>query len=209
MPGPCDHRVSAVLIKRWVQVLGAERPEYLMIQRATFPFGVAPVAGHVDDHGNYRDAAVAEVREEVGVELDPSGLTLLDIVSLANRCRRPHEFGRLGARHLWAIYHATVPADTEVTPAPDEATRAFWASLGEIRELRGRTVRAAARAPSGVAALLALLASLHEPREVGLEPVWCGLLADDLGLIPSHPLTGLANAWAEEGRDCWGRPAPE
>jgi hypothetical protein len=54
-------------------VITDHQSRYLMFDRATFPPGTAPAAGHIDDHGTAEDAARAEVEEELGLTV--TGLT--------------------------------------------------------------------------------------------------------------------------------------
>ena len=60
-PKYCDHTSVGVLIHN-------DNNELLLIERGTFPFGMAAPAGHVDQHDSCEEAAIAEVREEVGLD---------------------------------------------------------------------------------------------------------------------------------------------
>ncbi|GLW26499.1 hypothetical protein Mame01_65410 [Microbispora amethystogenes] len=106
----CDHTSVGVLI--------SSPAGLLMFERGTPPTGIAPVAGHIDQHGSPEQAAIAEVAEEVGL-----AVTHLDLLLTAwrlNRCRRSIS-GEAG--HRWWIYQAQAtgplrPSSREVR-APD------------------------------------------------------------------------------------------
>ncbi|MGI5208965.1 NUDIX hydrolase [Spirillospora sp. CA-108201] len=119
--------------------------------------GQAPVAGHVwDAHSSYRDAAVAEVREETGLHV-----TALEYVCggyRPNRCRRGD--GPNGPGHMWEVYRATA------TGSPGSADGSMvglrFATGSEIRALAAWTVqRALGRVDAGDWRTMP-----------GLEPVW-------------------------------------
>ena len=63
-----------------------DRGELLLVERKLYPFGFAPPAGHVDDHGSFEKAAEDEIREEVG--LTSGKLKLVAEGRKDNRCRR-------------------------------------------------------------------------------------------------------------------------
>jgi 8-oxo-dGTP pyrophosphatase MutT (NUDIX family) len=81
----CDNTSVGVIITN-------EANEFLMFERATFPPGLAPVAGHVDTHGTLRQAAETEVREEVGLTV----VTLTETAANWPWCgrSRPHRPAR-------------------------------------------------------------------------------------------------------------------
>ncbi|MFE3517574.1 NUDIX hydrolase [Streptomyces sp. NPDC059166] len=106
----CDHTSVGVLIP------GPEG--LLMFERATPPTGLAPVAGHIDQHGSPEQAARSEVAEEVGLTV--TRLHPLLTQWRPNRCRRTPT-GPVG--HQWWILQAEVrgtlrPSAREVH-APD------------------------------------------------------------------------------------------
>lgn len=155
-----------------VGVLAERNGRWLFIWRNTFPFSVAPVSGHVfDEHGSYRDAAVAEMREEAGLTVEglfPTGAGGWR----PNRCRR--EPGPAGTGHLWEVYRATVSGD--LAPSPREVRLARWLSAPQMQLLANRTMlRAQGRVSDG---------SWDE--SPGIEPVWTGFLAT-LGMIRMSP----------------------
>lgn len=147
---PCDNASVGVLI----ETSGA----FWMGARATDPPGIAPPAGHVfDEHADYPAAAVAEVREELG-------LTVLALELVAggwrpNACRRGA--GPRGIGHQWQIFRATVQAGP-LTVDPGSFLNVRPYTPGEIRALTDRTV-AYARG---------------ESTAPGIEPVWVRWLVD-------------------------------
>jgi ADP-ribose pyrophosphatase YjhB (NUDIX family) len=118
-PKYCDHTSVGVLIYN-------DKGEVLLIERGTFPFGMAPVAGHVDLHSSYEEAAIAEVQEEVGLEI--TDLRLLAEGRRDNPCRRVN-----GSWHYWKIYEAK--ASGIVRLSPREARRAEWCDSKRLIEL--------------------------------------------------------------------------
>jgi len=115
----CDHTSVGVLIFN-------DKGELLLIDRGTFPFGMAPVAGHVDQHASYEDAAVAEALEEVGLEI--TDLRLVAEGRRENPCRRVN-----GSWHYWKVYKARATGVVQLNRR--EATRAEWCNLGRLKEL--------------------------------------------------------------------------
>lgn len=172
MPKKCCTTSVGVLI------LSEDRTEMLLIERATPPAGIAPVAGHaLDEHASYEDAARKEVEEEIGLEV--SGLTLLRPCGFhPGRCRRTGSAG-----HDWRLYEATVN-HTDVSASAREVADVGWWSLEEIQRLAERTVDRAA--------------GLIRPRDFelcpGLEPVWCHWLTE-LGYIS---LPAQERAWVRD-----------
>ncbi|MBA9002175.1 NUDIX hydrolase [Thermomonospora cellulosilytica] len=149
--GPvCDHRSVGIDIVRGD---GAR----LMLERVRPPFGIAPAAGHVDDHGTPEDAARAETGEELGLTV--VSLRPLTGGWLPNRCRRRVAPGRRTG-HDWSIYAATVTGD--LAPGTDEARNVGWRTPAEIQRLAERTV---AHARGRISAI-----DFND--DPGLEPVW-------------------------------------
>jgi ADP-ribose pyrophosphatase YjhB (NUDIX family) len=163
MPYKCDNASVGVLITDY-------QGRLLMIRRASFPVGIAPVAGHVfDEHTGYEEAAYAETEEEVG-------MLARGLVDTGTGGWRPN---RCGARdqgddprapgHEWKIYAAVASGEPRTT---DEAKEVGWYSQADIQALADRTARYA-------------LGGLHQKlfeAKPGLEPVWVGFL-QDLGVI--------------------------
>lgn len=148
-PKRCDNASVGVLIFDG-------RNRLLVFDRATPPWGVAPPAGHVDEHGETWQAAQAEVAEEVG--LHAFDLRLAGRGWRDNRCRRRP--GPTGDGHQWWIYRARVVGT--LTPSVRETRNARWLTAQELQAL---TVRTAAYAHGEL------------PEEEwwaapGIEPVW-------------------------------------
>ncbi|MFI6129179.1 NUDIX hydrolase [Micromonospora sp. NPDC051141] len=154
-PRRCDNTSVGVLI-------ADPAGRLLLLRRATPPVGVAPVAGHVDDHGTPADAARQEVAEEVGLTV-----RRLDLVAEGwrpNACRRPA--GPRGTGHHWFLYRAVVAGT--VRPDPAAAREVRWHTPDEVQHLVRRTV---AYANGHVTAELFADAP-------GIEPVWVRFLHD-------------------------------
>ncbi len=140
--------------------------KYLMFDRATFPPGTAPAAGHIDDHGTAEDAARAEVGEELG----------LNVVSLElavegwrhNNCRRQR--GPRGIGHQWMIFKATVTG--HLVPSVRETKNVRWISPADVQALAART-RAYATGH---------ISDDEFMDQPGIEPVWVQWL-DAVGAI--------------------------
>lgn len=151
----CDHRVVGVLITN-------PDHEYLMFTRNTPPAGIAPPAGHVDDHGTPVDAAIAETREEVGLTV--TNLHLVMNGYLPNACRR--DPGDQDHGHWWEIFAAETTGT--LNPNPREARDPSWVSPGDVAHLAERTV---ARLQRTLGRLRGFPGE-PAPDLPGLEPVW-------------------------------------
>jgi 8-oxo-dGTP pyrophosphatase MutT (NUDIX family) len=145
----CDNRSVGVIIRDPARRL-------LVFERATFPVGIAPVAGHVDDHGSDEDAARAEVREEVGLTV--TDLRLIGRVWRGNRCRRSP--GPRGIGHMWALFEADVTGDLD--PSERETRNARWITEDEMVGLCHRTADYAA----------GRVTEAEFAASPGIEPVW-------------------------------------
>lgn len=109
--------------------------EYLLIGRAWWPIGQAPVAGHVyDAHTDVIDALIAEMREEVGLTVVSH--RLLHEVRMTNLCQSPPAVPIPG--HHWWLYD--VQATGELAPALEETTGARWVGDSELQYLADITI---------------------------------------------------------------------
>lgn len=133
----------------------------LVFERATPPAGIAPVAGHVDQHRGPEQAACDEVTEEVGLTV--TRLHLLLDQWRPNRCRRTPS-GPVG--HHWWIFQAEVSGS--LCPSAREVRAPRWVHPDELQQHALRTATYA----NGY---LDREEFEHEP---GLEPVWCRFLRD-------------------------------
>jgi ADP-ribose pyrophosphatase YjhB (NUDIX family) len=131
-PKYCDHTSVGVLIYN-------DNDELLLIERGTFPFGLAAPAGHVDQHASYEEAAIAEAKEEVG--LDIRELRLIAEGRRDNPCRRVN-----GTWHYWKIYEARAKGTVRLSPR--EVKQAEWCSVSRLVEL-GMISSERAQASSG------------------------------------------------------------
>ena len=146
----CDNKSVGVIIKN-------ENNEVILLERARFPLGLAPPAGHIDEHGGYIEAAIAEVFEEVGIHLVPGDLKeVLHNIYIPNICRR---LG--GSHHTWRVYETTI-ASQKLMPDPNETNGAGWYSMDEVRALSAKVT---GRAEETTQADMPIL-----------EHVWCKLL---------------------------------
>lgn len=159
----CDNTSVGVIITN-------EAGDYLMFERATFPPGIAPVAGHIDTHGTARDAAEAEVREEVGLTV----VSLSEITTSwrNNRCRRLP--GPRGVGHQWTVFHAVVTGD--LNPSQRETRNVRWIPAADMQALADRTSAYA----------FGYVTDADFAAQPGLEPVW-GQWLDATGVIDLSP----------------------
>ena len=117
----CDNKSVGVVIQN-------EKGDVLLLDRARFPFGLAPPAGHVDEHGSLEQTAIDETSEEVGLIVSD----LEEVISertVDNVCRR---LG--GDHHSWTVFLSR-QFTGEITPNIDETKGAAWHSLEELQVL--------------------------------------------------------------------------
>ncbi len=100
--------------------------KYLLVDRAVFPFGWAPVAGHVDVGETLQEALAREVSEEVGLCVVRSSLLHTEEVD-GNTCSKSVDV------HAWSIFVCEVTGDVAVKP--DEVKSVGWFSVDEILQL--------------------------------------------------------------------------
>lgn len=155
----CDHTSVGLLVWR--------SGKLLLIERRRPPYGYAPPAGHVDDHGSFEDAAREELREEVG--LKSAELRVVAEGRKDNKCRRPG-----GDWHYWKIYEAGVSGDVKASPDETKSTR--WADRRALEQMADRTRQYLAGSVN----------QAEWERSPGLEPVWDGWLKE-LRIISQRP----------------------
>ena len=127
MPKNCDNLSVGVIIRD-------EAGSYALLERRKFPIGIAPAAGHVDDHGSREQAAIDEVREELGIVLAIESLKkVIDSKRIQNQCRREG-----GDYHDWTVYEAYTTTQT-LQPDADETKGARWYTPEELQALADRT----------------------------------------------------------------------
>lgn len=109
--------------------------EIALLKRARFPIGIAPAAGHVDEHGGPEQAAIEEVGEELGltIAVDDLRSTVIQNRRVDNQCRRPG-----GDHHNWWVYE-TSEYSGNVTPDADETQGAGWYSPDQLQALADKT----------------------------------------------------------------------
>ncbi|WP_367575725.1 NUDIX hydrolase [Pelagibius marinus] len=147
----CDHTSVGILVWR--------NDKLLLIERKRPPYGMAPPAGHVDGHGSYMDAAIAELREEVGLSL--RRLSLIVEGRKDNPCRRVS-----GNWHYWKVYRGE--AIGRVSPSSIETKSYRWVSVPQLRELAHRTQQY----------LSGQVSETSWRQNPGLEPVWLDWLTE-------------------------------
>lgn len=141
---------------------------FAFLIRKKFPYGVAPSAGHIDDHGSAEQAAVNEVREELGLitSLDNLKETTINERLVTNHCSRLN-----GDHHIWTVFEANA-YEGKLTPDADETKGASWYTLTEIQALAERTK--AYRAGN--------IPEADWLTTPGLEPIWLDFLSE-LGYV--------------------------
>lgn len=125
----------------------------LVIQRRKPPFGFAPPAGHVDEDSSFEEAAVRELREEVG--LIAEAVRLIREGRKNNACRRKD-----GTWHYWKIFEVQAAGDVE--RGLDETIGFNWLKIDDIRNLARRTEQY----------LAGQISETEWQLLPGLEPVW-------------------------------------
>ncbi|MBI5045868.1 MAG: NUDIX hydrolase [Candidatus Niyogibacteria bacterium] len=123
MPKKCDHLSVGVLIFD-------KKGHLLLIERANFPFGFAPVAGHLDGLPA-RERAKEEALSEVGLEVKRMSDMLEFPLNRNNPCRREG-----GSHHVWHIYKAAEWEGASSQTA--EAKQVIWADRKKLKELADR-----------------------------------------------------------------------
>lgn len=127
MSGRCDNTSVGVVIT-------STKGEIVLLKRAFFPVGIAPAAGHIDDHGSAVQAAIDEVYEELGLIVQAEDLKSVIVDRrVENRCKRPG-----GDHHIWSVYQ-TSNFSGSLKPSEDETKGAHWYTTEEVQQLADRT----------------------------------------------------------------------
>ncbi len=126
MQKKCDHTSVGMLV--W------KDEKLLLIERRKFPFGFAIPAGHVDGDSTFEDAAIRELREEVG--LDSINLEPVYDIKKENPCRRED-----GTWHHWKIFKTEIIGEGELKRSESETKQANWFDKDQIRALAEKTAR--------------------------------------------------------------------
>lgn len=176
----CDHKSVGVIIEGMPGYAGPA-DHYLMFERVKPPHGIAPVAGHLDDHGSYLDAMQAETVEETGLEVVEYHLVANGW--RGNACRRQPANSEVG--HDWKIYKALALGDQAAAPA--ETKNLHWYSRGDIAEMAARTMLYA----------LDYVTGAEFKAEPGIEPVWIQWLIEAQLLDPKGMHLELLDALTE------------
>lgn len=158
-PKLCDHQSVGVNI--WNR-----QDAVALLRRARHPEGMmAPPSGHIDKHGSPVQAAVTEVREELGIRIPIKALRPTIIQGRMVKNNRCPRIG--GDHHKWWVYEAN-EFEGVLRPSPVETQGAGWYTRKQLQELANRT--------------RAFLAGKIPPAEwaanPGLEPVWIGFFVE-------------------------------
>jgi len=157
----CDHTSVGVIITGKDGALA-------LLKRALFPVGIAPPAGHIDDHGSAEQAAIDEVSEEIGLRIAIGDLkpTAVQNRRIDNQCRRED-----GTYHMWSVYEVT-RWEGDIRPDPEETKGAAWYSHEQVQALADRTrLYQAGKIPEA-----------EWQAEPGFEPIWLDFLME-LGYV--------------------------
>jgi 8-oxo-dGTP pyrophosphatase MutT (NUDIX family) len=160
-PKACDNKSVGVIVRN-------AEGSIVLLKRARFPFGYAPVAGHVDDHGSVAKAAVDETLEEIGLTITEADLQATEIAETRfnNHCRR-----RGGTFHDWWVYIVDRFSGT-LTPSEEETKGADWYRIEDVQRLADRTAQYKAQ----------MIEQVDWEADPGLEEIWVEML-QQLGLI--------------------------
>ena len=160
-PEMCDNKSVGVVITN-------TEGELALLRRARFPIGIAPPAGHIDDHGSPEQTAVDEVHEELGLMISFGGLhkTAIQERRVDNQCRRPG-----GDHHNWTVFE-TNQFEGGLRPDPDETRGADWYEPELVQALADRTRALQA----------GQIPQVDWEADPGLEEVWVDFLSE-LGYV--------------------------
>lgn len=163
----CDHTSVGAIARD-------DNGRILLIERAKFPFGIAPPSGHCDGL-SYPMACLKEFEEETGLKIKPSASprpVLIRYPFKKFKCRRPQ-----GDYHIWQIFE--VQWKGECKASEQEVKSISWYSAKEIQKLMDKTrdylrrykLAEQAEDQTLVGAIQNALDEEWE-KNPGLEPVW-------------------------------------
>ncbi len=157
MDKTCDHTSVGVVIRD-------AQGRFLLLKRARFPVGIAPPAGHIDDHGSAEQAALDEVQEELGLTIKPEDLhwTAIRDRRIDNQCRRTD-----GTYHVWTVYKAETFTG-QLKPSADETKGAAWYTSNQVKALIAGTKNYET----------GNVAEEDWEANPGMEPIWASFFAE-------------------------------
>lgn len=133
-PKICDHKSVGVFIFYFEDTRLAQDGRLLLIERATFPWGWAIPAGHLDGETSYAKQACIEVYEEVGLTFSHNDLSPFFLGRRYNKCRR-----RKGDYHDWEMFTTITSRLDVVRCSPREVKNFCWAGKDQLEKLRLRS----------------------------------------------------------------------
>ena len=103
-----------------------DQKEILCLLRKIFPFAYALPAGHLDKNENPHNAALRELKEETGLEVEALQ-HIKNFEMIGDSCRRGSD------HHYWHLYMTKINnADVQLN---DEASEYAWFSIDEILKM--------------------------------------------------------------------------
>ena len=160
----CDNNSAGVIIRN-------NQGELLLIERKSWPYGMAMPAGHLDGDTS-EIGAVREIAEEVGLNILSQELVLEK--EFDNPCKRTG-----GDHHRFYVYKAEewIGKPFIREEEKDKVRKIIWVSIGKLELLSARTEEFADRYgldPEKDTAPLtrALCDDKKWQNNPGLEPVW-------------------------------------
>jgi len=101
--------------------------KYLLIDRATFPYGFAGIVGHIDEKENEVEALIREVKEESGLKVTKQSLLFEEEVD-GNECSRGIK------THYWYVFKCDVSG--EISQNDREVKSIGWYTKEQVRDLK-------------------------------------------------------------------------